>query len=346
VLLAAAFAATAARCCTFQPWPKQMCGRRCCRRLGGSLLFCCGLAWLSGGVDLALRVVHDNRKRLGTLQQFASARGRLRAAQNQQALQRQIDIQQEIAEQGVMLRDSCCWGSLLDGVDVYSIEMPGRAGHILGQCQLFGVRGQVRTVPAITPHVPKMSGAIQRIVDMCAAKHQNESTRFESRWKMTQWIWQHSDSSEVLGMPSEVRPSEVSCTLSHLKALKRVCAARALGASSDIALVLEDDAHFTPMAYWPVPLRSIAATIPPNWTVVNVAPTNRGHSADMFAKKQYWRPNGGYNDWGTVGVMWNLANPATCALVRDNVSVREAQLCTATDVWHVCVDICARGPIV
>jgi hypothetical protein len=92
---------------------------------------------------------------------------------------------------------------------------------------------------------------------------------------------------------------------SHLKALKAACSTPA-STRSQYALVLEDDASFLPMAWWPRPLREMLASFPSGWTVANAAPTNNlesMHSADKFEKQRYWRDWGGLDDWGTVAVM-------------------------------------------
>ena len=95
--------------------------------------------------------------------------------------------------------------------------------------------------------------------------------------------------------------------MSHLAAAKLACSRPG---RSDIALVMEDDANLETLEHWPASLKDMIATLPPEWQVVNAAPSNAFHPTrsihDAFAPSFFRREWIG-DDYGTVGVIWNTS---------------------------------------
>jgi hypothetical protein len=50
------------------------------------------------------------------------------------------------------LKFACCWGSLLEGVGVYVVEMPHREGRVVQQGIQYGLADNVQPVIAVTPN--------------------------------------------------------------------------------------------------------------------------------------------------------------------------------------------------
>ena len=181
---------------------------------------------------------------------------------------------------------ACCWGPLLDGIDVYAIEMSARAGTVETQAEQYGLNGRVRTVPAITPDTPGARARIQEMSNTCAER-----------------AGSNSEANEAF----DTSPKVVACTWSHVEALRRACGT----AHNDVVVVFEDDTNFAPMEFWPVPLRQMLEELPPSWRVINGAPTN-SLDADSFGRPHWFRKNKGVWDHGAVMVIYNLGPPDIC----------------------------------
>ena len=228
------------------------------------------------------------------------------------------------------------YAELLQGVDVYVIEMPKRAGQVQNQMDLFRIGSSATAVAAVTPSTVIGPGGVtpQTLATECADR--------------------------PLGTlpygPFHVADTAFSTTLSHVKALKQACARPD---HKDILVVLEvghciqhyscsmyvdvvlcasrlpslsldynfsicmtemdhswwgtqDDARLEPMTFWPAPLAAMVRELPENWKVVNAACSNLGWPA----AKEMFRPQTISQEYGAVAVLYNLANPTVCAKVR------------------------------
>ena len=113
---------------------------------------------------------------------------------------------------------------LLQGVDIYVIELPHRRGNVVEQAERHGVPAeQVHSHPATTPNTTAEATHIKSISLMCSRKAAEKTG------------WQ---------CPCPTKPKVVSCTYSHLSALIAACSNPN---HRDLLLVLEDDANFEPM---------------------------------------------------------------------------------------------------
>lgn len=136
--------------------------------------------------------------------------------------------------------------TLLAGVDLYVFEGGKRKGLVSAQAQEYGVPGGVESVEYITPETVGVKDEIISIEKECKLRQ---------------------------GQPNQwpIKPRVISCTLSHLKALKAACVKEN---KQEIALVLEDDANFEPLKWWPAPLLEMVSKLPSNWTVIAAAVSN------------------------------------------------------------------------
>jgi hypothetical protein len=110
----------------------------------------------------------------------------------------ELDVAREKAELREQLREACCWGDLLDGVDIYVIETAQRKGRVHEQCAQFGLAtARVHSVEAITPDTPSMAANVSQHARFCAQSGGREY--------------------------QVARPKVIAGTLSHLRALKQAC---------------------------------------------------------------------------------------------------------------------------
>ena len=216
-----------------------------------------------------------------------------------------------------VMKHGCCWGSaLLAGVDAYAIEMPHRKGLVPLQGDIFGI--SVANVTAVTPDTTESqwNDRIKEQVSFCAnaAEHWSRAGRF---------------GAEQVTRPYALTPKQVACVVSHIKALRVACEAKAAGSNSTAAIVFEDDAGFAALEYWPDTLVNMLASLPATWQVVNAALSNPNrYSVEHFGSGDYFREYGGNEDWSNVAVVYNLRNPKLC----DRVShFREWNLITKSD---------------
>ena len=189
-----------------------------------------------------------------------------------QAAEKLATQKKEEAERGSL-------GAKLKGIDIYVIEMSARQGEVRKQAEAMGVPSKVHTVAAATPDNEPHTGKISQ---MCVAKAAQGGGN---------------------PCPCPTNARVVSCTWSHLKALKQACDTKDHG---DILLVLEDDANFEPMKYWKEPLVDTLSKLPSSWMVVNGAVSNQN---DVSAfETEVFRRNRGAADYGTIAVIYNLAH--------------------------------------
>ena len=144
----------------------------------------------------------------------------------------QVEIEQTEAERKRAIQqkeeaNKVKLGTKLKGVDIYVIEMPQRQGEVRKQASAMRVPGTVHTVAAATPDNEPQT---HQISQMCKKK-----SRF----------------SRGNPCPCATNPRVVSCTWSHLKALKQACETEGHG---EVLLVLEDDANFEPMKLVSTPI--------------------------------------------------------------------------------------------
>ena len=212
------------------------------------------------------------------------------------------------------------YGSLLDGVDVYVIELPRRAGRVGGQAHRYGIgKHQVNVVTGMMPSTSPCDEECGKIAAECAQRAES--------WERANGARRGSGAFAAAGEP--LRPlalssKVVACALSHIKALQQACAnpLRTQNGHVDVALVLEDDADFGPLEHWPQPLSTLLSTLPKNWTIVNAAPSNVNDGLKFGRSSQFFRPGHldtavydiGRMDYGAVAVVYNLANPVVCSM--------------------------------
>ena len=138
----------------------------------------------------------------------------------------QVEIEQTEAERKRAIQqkeeaNKVKLGTKLKGVDIYVIEMPQRQGEVRKQASAMHVAGTVHTVAAATPDNEPQT---HQISQMCIQKRNTQGGGNPC--------------------PCATNPRVVSCTWSHLKALKQACETEGHG---EVLMVLEDDANFEPM---------------------------------------------------------------------------------------------------
>ena len=158
-----------------------------------------------------------------------------------------------------------------------------------------------------------------QVRNRCQEKSAEWELKFKDQWNATQ----EGRPGGVTNAQMEAKPwfhpeeesKAVAATLSHIEALQRAChGARVSGAK--VAVVLEDDANFAPIEYWPAPLSEMLSTLPHDWGVVNGAPTNSLDS-DGFggvAREYFHSTNGTIHEFGAVAVIYNL-DPTSAAKI-------------------------------
>jgi len=191
------------------------------------------------------------------------------------------------------------------GVDLYVIEISNtsRVGKVGQQALKYGVR--VEIVPAHTPSHATWKVGMQQMQEECRRRRENED-------KLPR---------EQKPPPNEasykITPIKIACTLSHLEALKRACDKPKRQA---MALVLEDDANFEPVPWWPKNLRTMVSTLPQQWTIVSAACSNENDPIS-FGQPGFFRNHTGIHDFGAVAVLYHLNNPVLCPLIQKYLSV-------------------------
>ena len=174
--------------------------------------------------------------------------------------------------------DCRSFGGLLEGVDMYVIETPKRTGMVRAQAQRYGIHPEhIAHVAATTPEsIPDCN----RVSALCAKRSRKEYRTLLRPWPL--------------------RPEEVAVTVSHLAAAKLACSRPG---RSDVTLVMEDDANLEALEHWPASLKAMLATLPPQWQIVNAAPSN---IQDAFAPSFFARARIA-EDYGAIGVIWNTS---------------------------------------
>jgi|EP01047_Picozoa_sp_COSAG01_P075544 hypothetical protein len=234
------------------------------------------------------------------------------------------------------------YGRLLDGVDVYVIELPGRAGRVNALARHYGVVGRdtlhpVNVVAALTPNVEPCNTECSQIAQECTTR--------ANTWELaTGHHDAHTFAAEGEPLrPFALSPKVVACAMSHVKALQVACANTE---RKNVALVMEDDADFGPMEHWPLPLTAMLSTLPEDWTIVNAAPSNVnngrlfGKSSPDTGQLQFFRPGHldttvydiGTMDYGAVAVAYNLSNPAVCEMASRHGSPAQVKLAAAASM--------------
>lgn len=201
--------------------------------------------------------------------------------------------------------------SLLVGVDLYVIEGDERRGLVGTQARDYGVPAKVETVVPYTPNTESVSDDIIAIARDCKTRRDRfMQKRCRNRPRPRICEKGHLILDQETEFP--IGPKVISCTLSHLKALKAACDKKN---HRQIALVFEDDANFEPLLWWPEPLTDMVSELPADWTVVAAAPTNFNEPGN-FTKQQYFCPHDGIWHYGAVAVVYNIGNPELCSMVR------------------------------
>ena len=110
------------------------------------------------------------------------------------------------------------YGRLLDDVDVYVIELPGRAGRVNAQARHYGVGRDtlhpVHVLAALTPNVEPCNTECSQIAQECATR--------AKAWELaTGHHDAHTFAAEGEPLrPFALPPKVVACAMSHVKALQ------------------------------------------------------------------------------------------------------------------------------
>jgi hypothetical protein len=211
------------------------------------------------------------------------------------------------------------YGKLLQGVEMYVIEMPKRAGSIHKQMVEYGVDCCVTAIPAVTPktELGENGTTPTSLATECGNRPRNTS-RFG---------------------PYHVHGTALSNTLSHLTALKHACEKPD---HKDVLVVLEDDARLEPLHFWPATLLEILSELPPDWQVINGACSNLGWPEE----EAHFRQHEIGSHFGAVAVIYNLKAPsAVCEKVvgktplevmRASDQSKLGELCQPSDIFIYC----------
>ena len=234
----------------------------CCALPTAHLLIGIGALWATGSDPLCSRSYADDHKWRQGVHWFLPRGLSPSAVHNHRAAWlRQLGIC------GASPTVDCrSFAGLLEGVDMYVVEMPKRMGAVRAQAERYGIRGERVTRVAAT--TPESNPDCNRVSSRCLNR--------------------------------SLKPQEVAVTVSHLTAAKLACSRPG---RSDITLVMEDDANIETLEHWPASLKAMLATLPPQWQIVNAAPSN---TQDSFAPS-FFRQVRTAEDYGTVGVIWNTS---------------------------------------
>lgn len=183
---------------------------------------------------------------------------------------------------------------LLAGVDIYVVETEERKGFVQAQAQEYGIPQKIKSVAAFTPETKGLHYEIMSIERECQARSE---------------LWEGRN-LQVADFP--IGAKAISCTLSHLKALQAACDKKH---RQRFALILEDDANFEPLLWWPEPVKGMLSDLPFDWTIVSAAISNFNEPCE-FRKGNYFCRHEGINHYGAVAIIYNIGNPLVCSLVR------------------------------
>eukprot|EP01048_Picozoa_sp_COSAG05_P026832 COSAG05_NODE_7527_length_800_cov_2.019971_2_plen_223_part_01 len=141
------------------------------------------------------------------------------------------------------------YGRLLDGIDVYVIEMPSRSGAVHKQMTKFGVPCCVKEIPTVTP-TTILDGANLTTVQLA----EECDRRVQAAGKQDPRFG-----------PFQVSKTAFANLLSHIKAFKAACDD---ANHKDVLVILEDDTQLEPMHFWPMSLVEMLQKLPPTWRIV------------------------------------------------------------------------------
>lgn len=182
---------------------------------------------------------------------------------------------------------------LLAGIDLYVVETNKRKGFVGSQAQKYHVPTEIESVAAYTPSDKHIREEVMSIARECKARN--------DKW----------EGKNLQFAQYSIGTKAICCTLSHLKALKAACDRKD---RQGIALVLEDDASFEPLAWWPEPLEMMLAELPSDWSIVSAAVSNFNQPCE-FRKRNYFCRHEGNNHYGSVAVVYNLRSPKVCPML-------------------------------
>ena len=203
------------------------------------------------------------------------------------------------------------YGALLDGVDMYVIEMPARSGAVHKQMNQFGVPCCVKEIPAVSPATildGKNLTTVQ-LAEECDRRVEQADGKQDPRFG-----------------PFQVSKTAFATLLSHITAFKAACDDPN---HKDVLVILEDDTQLEPMHFWPMSLVEMLKKLPPTWRIVNAACSNHN---DPFTPDLF-RYNNIADDYGTGAVIINLKDPKVCGMIENKTPV---QFVLGIDVKEMC----------